>query len=148
MSGEGKRFEVSLKLLENYLFEIDFGEFGNIMTDEPPPLGDGEGPGPAAMLAAAVANCMAASLLFALRKYKEDPGELSGKVTGLIQRVDGFLRVTDVAVVLTLGKNRDELQSLDKVLSQFENYCTVTQSVRHGVNVSAEVFDASGEKVH
>jgi len=148
MSGEGKRFEVSLKLLENYLFEIDFGEFGNIMTDEPPPLGDGEGPGPAAMLAAAVANCMAASLLFALRKYKEDPGELSGKVTGLIRRVDGFLRVTDVAVVLTLGKNRDELQSLDKVLSQFENYCTVTQSVRHGVNVSAEVFDASGEKVH
>lgn len=148
MSGEGKRFEVNLKLLENYLFEINFGEFGNIMTDEPPPMGDGEGPGPAAMLAAAVANCMAASLLFALRKYKDDPGELSATVSGLIQRVDGFLRVTNVDVALTLGKNKSELPSLDKVLSRFEDYCTVTQSVRHGVNVSAEVFDASGEKVH
>jgi uncharacterized OsmC-like protein len=141
-------FEVGLKLLENYLFEIDFGEFGNIMTDEPPPMGDGEGPGPAAMLAAAVANCMAASLLFAVRKAKEDPGELTGKVVGTIQRVDGFLRVTDINVTLTLGKSRDQLQSLEKALSRFENYCTVTQSVRHGVNVSAEVFDANGEKLH
>lgn len=33
-----KTFNISLKLLENYLFEIDFGEFGNIMSDEPPPL--------------------------------------------------------------------------------------------------------------
>lgn len=148
MSAEVKTFSVNLKLLEKYLFEIDFGEFGNIMTDEPPPLGDGEGPGPSAMLAASVANCMAASLLFALRKYKDDPGELSATVTASIARVDNFLRVTDLKVSLRLGKSGSALPSLEKALAQFENFCTVTQSVRHGVAVSAEVFDANGERVH
>lgn len=148
MSTDSKTFSVSMKLLENYLFEVDFGEFGNIMTDEPPPLGDGEGPGPSAMLAASVANCMAASLLFALRKYKDDPGELSATVTATIARVDKYLRVTDLKVSLTLGKAGTELPSLTKALTQFENFCTVTQSVRHGIAVSAEVFDANGERVH
>jgi uncharacterized OsmC-like protein len=60
---EEKTFSVKLKLLEKYLFEIDFGEFGKFMTDEPTPLGDGEGPVPSALLAASVANCLAASLL-------------------------------------------------------------------------------------
>lgn len=148
MSDNVKTFSVSLKLLENYLFEVDFGEFGNIMTDEPPPLGDGEGPGPSAMLAASVANCMAASLLFALRKYKDDPGELSATVTASIGRVESFLRVTDIKVSLQLGKPGDALPSLEKALAQFENFCTVTQSVRHGITVSAEVFDANGAHVH
>lgn len=148
MSDSLKTFTVNLKLLEKYLFEIDFGEFGNVMTDEPPPLGDGEGPGPSAMLAASVANCMAASLLFALRKYKDDPGELSATVQGSIGRVDGFLRVTDLSVRLQLGKSGAALPSLEKALAQFENFCTVTQSVRHGISVSAEVFDANGQRVH
>lgn len=148
MSDDVKTISVGLKLLENYLFELDFGEFGNVMTDEPPPLGDGEGPGPAAMLAASVANCLAASLLFALRKYKEDPGELSATVTASIARVDKYLRVTDMNVSIRLGKPSADLPSLQKALAQFENFCTVTQSVRQGIAVSAEVFDANGELIN
>ncbi|MDO9477187.1 MAG: OsmC family protein [Pseudohongiella sp.] len=147
MSTTGKTFEVRLKLLEKYLFEVDFGEFGNVMTDEPPPLGDGEGPNPSAMLAAAVANCMAASLLFALRKHKDDPGELTALVSGTIDRVDNFLRVTHLDVKLHLGKNSADMPSIAKAVSQFENFCVVTQSVRHGIEVSAEVFDASGAQI-
>lgn len=147
MSENGKTFQVSLRLLEKYLFEVDFGEFGNVMTDEPPPLGDGEGPNPSAMLAAAVANCMAASLLFAMRKHKDDPGELTATVSGTIDRVDGFLRVTRLDVKLHLGKAQADLPSIVKAVSQFENFCVVTQSVRHGIDVRVEVFDAGGEQV-
>lgn len=147
MSESGKTFQVSLKLLEKYLFEVDFGEFGNVMTDEPPPLGDGEGPNPSAMLAAAVANCMAASLLFAMRKHKDDPGELTATVSGTIERVEKFLRVTRLDVKLHLGKALADLPSIVKAVSQFENFCVVTQSVRHGIDVTVEVFDASGEQV-
>ena len=147
MSETGKTFQVSLKLLEKYLFEVDFGEFGNVMTDEPPPLGDGEGPNPSAMLAAAVANCMAASLLFAMRKHKDDPGELTATVSGTIERVEKFLRVTRLDVKLHLGKALADLPSIVKAVSQFENFCVVTQSVRHGIDVTVEVFDASGEQV-
>ncbi|TFH74904.1 OsmC family peroxiredoxin [Gammaproteobacteria bacterium LSUCC0112] len=147
MSETGKTFQVSLKLLEKYLFEVDFGEFGNVMTDEPPPLGDGEGPNPSAMLAAAVANCMAASLLFAMRKHKDDPGELTATVSGTIERVEKFLRVTRLDVKLHLGKALADLPSIVKAVSQFENFCVVTQSVRHGIDVTVEVFDARGEQV-
>lgn len=147
MSESSKTFQVSLRLLENYVFEADFGEFGNVMTDEPPPLGDGEGPNPSAMLAAAVANCMAASLLFAMRKDKDDPGELRAVVTGTVARVEKFLRVTRLDVKLHLGKAQADLPSLVKAVSQFENFCVVTQSVRHGIEVSVEVFDASGELI-
>jgi organic hydroperoxide reductase OsmC/OhrA len=142
-----KTFSVSMKLLEKYLFEVDFGEFGNIMTDEPPPLGDGEGPNPSAMLAAAVANCMSASLLFALRKYQDDPGELRATVTGTVERVEKYLRVTAMHVEIHLGKNASLLPALPKVMSQFENFCVVTQSVRHGVPVTVDVVDAAGERI-
>ncbi|MEC8859885.1 MAG: OsmC family protein [Pseudomonadota bacterium] len=138
---------VKMRLLENYVFEIDFGEFGNIISDEPPPIGDGEGPSPSAMLAASVANCMSASLLFALRKQKEDPGELHATVTGTTERVDNYLRITSLAVTLKLGKAASEYRSLDKVLPVFENYCVVTQSVKRGIPVTVDIQDADGEKV-
>ena len=76
---DDSQFTLSLKRIENFLFQIDFGAFGNVLTDEPEPLGGGEGPNPSAMLAAAVANCLSASLLFALRKHKEDPGATHGE---------------------------------------------------------------------
>lgn len=142
-----KTFSVHMKLLENYLFEVDFGEFGNVMTDEPPPLGDGEGPNPSAMLAASVANCMSASLLFALRKYKNDPGELSASVTGTVDRVDKYLRVTQLDVEINLGREQSELPDIGKALEQFENFCVVTQSVRHGVPVSVVVKDSAGDTI-
>lgn len=64
-----------MKLLENYVFEIDFSDFGKIITDEPELLGQGEGPNPSRLLAASVANCLAASLIFVVRKFNGQPGE-------------------------------------------------------------------------
>lgn len=34
-----QKFSASLELIDNYLFEIDFGNAGSIMSDEPEPLG-------------------------------------------------------------------------------------------------------------
>jgi hypothetical protein len=44
-----------------------------VLTDEPPPLGEGRGPNPIRLLAAAVATCLAASLQFALEQRHVDP---------------------------------------------------------------------------
>jgi uncharacterized OsmC-like protein len=142
------QFTISLKRIENFLFQIDFGAFGNVLTDEPEPLGGGEGPNPSAMLAAAVANCLSASLLFALRKHKEDPGELSATVTGTVERVDRFRRVTGFAVQIRLGVPQASLPGLGKAVEVFENFCTVTQSVRHGIPVTVEIVDSAGASVH
>ncbi|MES3008256.1 MAG: OsmC family protein [Pseudomonadota bacterium] len=143
-----KTFTVNLKLLENYLFQIDFGEFGNLLSDEPAPLGGGEGPSPAGLLAASVANCLSASLLYALRRHKEDPGELTATITGRFGRVEKFLRITHFDVEIRLGSNMSTLPTLVSAVAQFENYCTITQSVRQGIEVDVAIFDSDGVLVH
>ena len=46
-----------------------------------------------------------------------------------------------------IGSNSSaaSLQHLDRVLSTFESYCTVTQSVRQGIPVAITVRDADGQ---
>jgi hypothetical protein len=33
-------------------------------------------------------------------------------------------------------------------MAQFEDFCVVTESIRHGIPVSVEVVDAAGRTVH
>jgi uncharacterized OsmC-like protein len=145
---EDKSFSVALKLIDNYRFEVDFGDMGKMITDEPEPLGSGEGPNPSRLLATSVANCLAASLMFAIRKFKGDPGQVEAKVTGSMERVEGRWRIPNMSVSLQLGSKKDALPHIDRVLEQFEDFCVVTQSVRNGIDVAVTVFDASGEKLH
>jgi len=141
-------FEVTLQLLENYTFKADFGDFGYIITDEPAPLGQGEGPNPSRLVATAAANCLAASLLFALRKKKQNPTGLVARVRGEMTRVDGRLRIGHIDVDLQLADDADALPLLKDVLAQFEDFCVVTQSLRSGIAVNVAVRDASGELLH
>lgn len=141
-------FSVSVKVLEHYVFQVDFGDFGRIITDEDAPLGTGEGPNPARMLAAAVVNCLTASLLFAIRKYKGDPGEVTATINGSVTRVDKRLRIEALDATLHLDADPALLPELDKALAQFENFCTVTQSVRAGIAVNVTVVDKNGKVLH
>jgi hypothetical protein len=49
--------------------------------------------------------------------------------------------------VLTLGVAPASLQHLDRVLDQFEAFCTVTQSIGAGIAISVEVWDATGARL-
>ena len=144
---ETKQFSVNIRLLENYIFQVDFGEFGNVLTDEPEPLGNGEGPNPARMLAAAVVNCLAASLLFAIRKYKGDPGGVHAVIHGDIDRVQKRWRIINLKAELHLEGDTDKIPELDKVLASFEGFCIVTQSVEAGIPVDVTVFDNQGRQL-
>ena len=116
-----------------------------MLSDETPPLGEGRGPNPSRMLLAAIANCLSASLLFALRKYKNAPGALVAEVSAKPMRnADGFLRLPQVAVELTIPGQTQDFNNLERVLDQFENFCTVTQSVRQGIDVQLTVKDGDG----
>lgn len=145
---EQTEFSVQLRLLDGYKFEIDFGDAGQLLSDEPPPLGDGEGPNPSRLLAAAVANCLAASLLFAVRKFKEDPGQVQANVVGELERQDGRWRIGKLQVALQLGADTAAIPHLERALSQFENFCVVTQSVRQGIEVTVQVRDRTGQLLH
>lgn len=142
-----KEFSVSMELVNNYKFLVDFGSYGELVSDEPEPLGEGQGPNPSRILAASVANCLAASLMFALRKFKDEPGKVSAEVKGHLDRVDGRWRIVSMDVDIKLGNASATLSHLERALEQFEDFCVVTQSVRNGIDVNVKVEDSDGKLV-
>lgn len=144
-----KTVEVRLQQQQDYRFDIHFQEGMPVLTsDEPAPLGTGLGPSPVQMLAAAVGNCLSDSLLFALRKFHQAPDPIQCKVRAEVGRNEqGRVRVLHMHAELTLGVPASSLQHLDRVLDQFEAFCTVTQSVGQGIPISLTVFDALGHQL-
>ena len=97
------------------------------------------------LLTAAVGSCLSDSLLFALRKFKQNPEPIRCEVQADVGRnPEGRIRMLRMKAVLTLGVAADQLVNLNRALDQFEEFCTVTQSVRAGIPVSVEVYNASG----
>ncbi len=140
-------FKVSLTLLEDYTFKVDFDEFGYIITDEPPPLGKGEGPNPSRLVASAVANCLSASLLFALSKKKQKPNNLKAQAHGNLHRVNGLWRIEKINETIDVDTDGIDQSILQDVLGMFEDYCIVTQSIRDGIPVALNVNDFKGNKL-
>jgi uncharacterized OsmC-like protein len=141
-----QQFTFTLEQQEDFAFLIRFDkDLPPLLADEPAPLGHDAGPNPSRLLAASVANCLSASLLFALRKFKNDPGQITTSVTAHMERNEAKrLRVGRVDVVIQFDSVAESLEHLDRVLDQFEDFCVVTQSVRDGFPVNVTVRDGSG----
>ena len=141
-----KTMTVELCQRSEYQFEIEFGTgIPHLMTDEPAPLGQGKGPSPVQLLAAAVGNCLSDSLYFALAKFKQAPEPIRTVVHAEVGRnEEGRMRVMRIEAKLHLGVEAHQLEHLDRVLSQFEDFCTVTQSVGQGIPIHTRVLDSKG----
>jgi organic hydroperoxide reductase OsmC/OhrA len=140
-------FRIELIQLQDYRFEVRFDDAAvpALVTDERAPLGGDAGPSPSRLLATAVANCLAASLLFALRKFKNEAGPLGATATvSMIRNAQNRLRVGHIAVDLRLNAMGSEIAMLDRILGQFEEFCIVTQSIRTAVPVDVRVLDKAG----
>lgn len=137
---------VTVTRQDRYRFLVDFGsKIANMVADEPAPLGESAGPSPSQLLAAAVANCLSASLVFAHAKFKEDPGRLTTTAVCDVGRNEkNRLRITAIKVTMTLGVAPESLSRLDRALAQFEDFCTVSQSVRTGIPLSVTVKGPDG----
>lgn len=132
-----------------YAFRVEFdgASLEALHTDEPAPLGAGAGPNPSALLLAGVANCLAASLVFALRKFKNTPGPIRAEITASKDRnAEGRWRIPRAQVVITLSDKAAALEHFERVLEQFEQFCIVTQSVRDGIEVDVAIVDADGTR--
>jgi organic hydroperoxide reductase OsmC/OhrA len=144
---EAQTVEISLTQVGEYEFNVRFDgtAIADLATDETAPLGQGHGPNPSRLLATAVANCLAASLLFALRKFGNTPAPITAEARATIARnAGGRWRVPRIEVDLQLADATASLDHLDRVLAQFEDFCVVTGSVRQGVEVDVRVLDPAG----
>ncbi|HUW98550.1 MAG TPA: OsmC family protein [Acidiferrobacter sp.] len=136
------QFTVEIEQLEDFRFAVRFPE-GGLITDEPAPLGAGQGPNAAELLAAAVCNCLTASLLFCLRKSHVASEHLTARAHGRVERdANGHLRIAAIDVTLVAP------EATARCLDLFQNYCTVTESVRAGIAVRVAVTDKEGRILH
>lgn len=137
-----QEFSITLDWREGYEFSVDFEQEGvpDLLTDEPPPLGEGGGPNPARLLAAAVGNCMSASLKFCLDRAHLELEDLKTTVDGTIVRNErGRLRIGSLRVRLEPTLDPADLERIGRCLEVFEDFCIVGQSVRQGIDVAVEV---------
>lgn len=135
-------FQVELTLRDGYAFDVDplLPGVASFRVDEPPPLGAGSGPNPTRVLASALASCLAASLLFSLRKLRVGVTDLSVRATGTLTRNErGRLRVAGIQVDLMPTIPAADRERLDRSVRIFEDYCVVTQSVRPALDVTINV---------
>lgn len=125
-----------------YRFRIKFDQEGmpDLITDESPPLGEGKGPSPSRLLAAAVGNCLAASLLFCLGKARLSVEGLEAEVvTEFTRNEAGRLRIGGMKVRLLPNWTEETARKAQRCLQIFEDFCVVTQAVQHGVPVAVQV---------
>lgn len=135
-------FTLDLTLRQGYEAAVRFGNgtVPGLTLDEPAPLGTGKGPDPSSILGAAIAGCLSSSLSFCLRKSRVDLRGLTVHVAGFHGRNEkGRLRVTklEVTIVPTVAaQDRDRLGRCEEL---FEDFCVVTEAVRHGIAVDVRI---------
>lgn len=148
MSEGTKVSEIVVRVAQEdaYRFAVTFDDkaFAPIVVDEPPPLGKDAGPNPTRLLAGAIGNCLAASLVFCLGKQgvKVESGVEARVTMDIVRTPERRLRVGKVGVVLVAPEalRADALAACKDV---FEDFCTVTASVRAGIEIDVSIEGAS-----
>ena len=147
---ETRTHHVELRFVRGYEFVATFKDKENVhalVFDEPPPLGEGTGPSAAAVLAAAVGDCLAASFAFCLRKVRLEPIDLSVNVAAHVDRNEqGRVRITGIDVELNPQLLEGDRSRQERCAQLFEDFCIVTESVRRGIPVHVKIVDPIGAK--
>ena len=131
-----------LKLQEGYRFitEFDLEGVPNILLDEPEPIGKGQGPVSTRLLSAAIGYCLSSSLIYCLQKARIDTRNMETNVNLYTMRnEEGRLRVRNIDVQISLEVDEKDRPRIPRCLEIFENYCTVTQSIMKGIEISVAV---------
>lgn len=134
-------YTIEMEQHSDFEFHVRFGpDWPELTMDDAEPIGHGRGPGAGHVLAAAVGNCLSASLLFCARKAKVEIGRIHTKVHVNIGRNDrGRLRIIGLDVDINPQIQDAERARALRCIDLFEDYCTVTASIRDGIPVQVSV---------
>ena len=141
MSVVASQFSIRIEQVDAFEFRVKFDtdQFADLAMDEPAPLGRDTAPNAARVLAAAIGNCLSASLVFCMKKSNVALRDLRTDVAVEIVRNDQKrLRIGKVDVAIHTGRPADD-PALARCLETFEDFCIVTQSVRSGIEVTVHV---------
>ena len=135
-------FSVEVQQVEDFRFTVDFGLDGvdDLLLDEPAPLGGGAGPNASRMLAAAIGNCLCASLLFCLRRARAEVSGIGARVSGSwVRNEEGRWRIKEMEVEINPSVEEEHASQLERCAEIFEQFCVASQSVRDGIEIKVKV---------
>lgn len=145
MRGQDERhFRVTLRHAGNYRFVSQAHEDGRLHgspyhSDEPDPVGEASGPSTPALLGSALGHCLSAALLESLRHARVEVAGIETEVDAVVHLGDvGLPRIARVEVVLR-PRVRDTGRRAQRFAETFEKHCTVTSSVKQGIEVRVRV---------
>ena len=141
MSDE-RGFQVSVSREEDFVFKVDFGldGVGDLVMDEPEPLGGATGPNASKVLAAAIGNCLCASLMFCLQRSRVEVRGVEASVSGVLVRTEGGRwRIKEMNVEIAPDVDDEHRKQLERCVEIFEDFCIVSSSVRQGIPINVKV---------
>jgi len=151
MSETERTHHATIRLAREFEFVAEFDDVNgspSILFDEPEPLGHNRAPSAAAVLGAAVGNCLAASLAFCVRKARVDLDDVVAHVATRVARNDqGRYRIVGIDVDLEASVGEGDRARLDRCGNLFEDFCIVTQSVRQGIPVNVTIKQPAAPKI-
>ena len=142
MSEIVSQFEISIDQVDAYEFRVKFDkeQYAPMSMDEPAPLGKDTAPNAARMLAAAVGNCLSASLLFASKRPGLNLGPIHTEVkVEIVKNENRRLRIGKISVVIDPHLQPEDLEKARAVAQVFEDFCTVSASVRQGILIETSI---------
>jgi len=134
-------FTLQIEQVDGFDFRVRFDKerYADLRMDEPAPLGHDASPNPARILAAAIGDCLSASLVFCLKRRGVVVDGLRSEVrVQLVRNENKRLRIGNVEVSIHPQSAIPD-EALDACLKTFEDFCVVTQSVREGIEVKVNV---------
>jgi organic hydroperoxide reductase OsmC/OhrA len=138
-SDEFPPIEIAVDQVEGYRFQVSYPgtRLEPSTVDVDPPVGTGTGPNPEQALAAAVGHCLSATLFSTLERSHVRTTPIRTYLTLRLGRNEkGRKRVTGLDVRIECAPlDETERERFERCLSVFEDFCTVTASVRQGIPV-------------
>ena len=134
-----KSIVTKLELLNGYKFKVKFDVeyIPTMLVDEMKPESDGLGPDPIRLLSAAVGHCMSSSLVYCVKRARVLIKNIETTVTtNLFRNERGKLRIKNIDIQIDLTVKPEDVTRVHRCITIFEDYCTVTQSIRQGIDVS------------
>jgi len=142
-------FAVTMEQISGLEFKVrfDWESADELVMDEPEPIGQCKGPNATRLLAAAIGNCLTASLAFCLQRARSEVTGLRTTVNCMLERNEKKrLRVKVVRARIQLPEGV-KAKPLERCLGLFEDFCIVSGSVRKGLQIDVEVVDSEGNQV-